>query len=214
MQDYQPFVESGGYSNDEWWEAGRLEPAERERAGWRSQLYHPNRPVIGVSWFEAMAFCRWARREWRLEVDLPTEAEWELAARGPEATAFPWGEEEPGEGDAARASHSRETGHPTPVGAYPRGNRGRLADLAGNVLEWCLDEWSSEGPWKPPGGMSPRGAPRVVRGGSWDLDPRGLRCAFRLKFSPQFRLQFLGFRVVCRGCRKPFPPRRPRRSGP
>jgi formylglycine-generating enzyme required for sulfatase activity len=215
VQDYQPFVESDGYSKDEWWEAGRLKPAEREPDDWRSQLYHPNRPVVGVSWFEAMAFCHWATREWGLEVDLPTEAEWESAARGSEGTAFPWGEEEPGKGDAARANHwAIDVRHASPVGAFPSGNRGRLADLAGNVWEWCLDEWSSKGPWKPPRGMSPRGSPRVVRGGSWGVIPGGLRCAYRRGNGPRDRLQGLGFRVVCRGSRQPFPPRRPRRSGP
>jgi formylglycine-generating enzyme required for sulfatase activity len=207
VQDYGAFVDAGGYASEAWWVAGRFEEKkEREQPEkWSSQrLYHPNRPVTGVTWFEAMAFCRWASKEWNLEIDLPTDAQWELAARGPEASTYPWGEDEPGEGDDARANHCLLKGavlHPSPVGAFPRGNRRRLVDMAGNVWEWCGDIWSDGGP-RTPAPQSLRDAPRVVRGGSWRGDPRLLRCACRFRFHPESRHPSLGFRVVCRGSRQ------------
>lgn len=200
VQDYTPFVKDG-YAEPAWWTAGRLEDdVWTEPWDWQEQRFHPNRPVTGVSWYEAMAFCQWASNAWGLNIDLPTDEEWEFAARGPWGRRFAWGREDPGKGDEARANHDwgeGGVGHPTPVGAFPRGNQGRLLDLSGNVWEWCRDPHTEDGRLAKLKPADLRGAPRVVRGGSWASVPGGLRCAVRSGFHPEDRDAFLGFRVVC-----------------
>ena len=205
VHDYAPFVKDG-YAEPAWWTAGRPEALTwTEPEGWQEQRFHPNRPVTGVRWYEAMAFCQWASNAWGLDIDLPTDEEWELAARGPKGRRFAWGSEDPGKGDEARANHKwrdGSVGHPTPVGAFPRGNQGRLLDLTGNVWEWCRDPYTEDG---RPERLKPadlRGARRVLRGGSWTTRPRSLRCAFRDRLRPVDRDQNLGFRVVCRVSRQ------------
>jgi formylglycine-generating enzyme required for sulfatase activity len=144
--EYRRFVEDGGYVEERWWKAGGF-GRSKEPTSWEEQQEHPNRPVTGVNWYEASAYCAWAG------VRLPREAEWERAARGTEGRMYPWGNEEP---DATRANY-RETGpgHPTPVGLYPAGATPEgIHDLAGNVWEWV------EGPYE-------EGASHVLRGGSW-----------------------------------------------
>src|SRR5688572_13554295 len=92
-------------------------------------------PVTGVSWDDALAFCKWAGGT------LPTEAQWELAARGLEGRTFPWGEEEPDD-EHAHFAQDWNSGGPSEVDRHPKG-RGPHGhhDLAGNVWEWCLDGW-------------------------------------------------------------------------
>jgi formylglycine-generating enzyme required for sulfatase activity len=198
VQDFESFVKAKGYEVDDWWEAGRAGGQEPE--DWQSQLYHPNRPVVGVSWYEAKAFCRWASVTWKLDIDLPTEPEWEAAARGLEANPFPWGKEEPIEkADGAQANFMGIARGPSPIGAFPFGNRGRLVDLAGNVWEWCRDVWTEVGLREKSRERPPPDSPRVVRGGSWSGDPRFLRCATRSRLHPRFRDDSFGFRVVWRG---------------
>jgi formylglycine-generating enzyme required for sulfatase activity len=207
VQDYAAFVAADGYRDEAWWKAGRDEGEDvAEPWGWSEQRFHPNRPVMGASWYEATAFCAWASEAWAIEVDLPAEVEWEFAARGTEGAIYPWGsDDEPGQGDDARANHDWGDGgvrHATPVGAFPGGDRGRLLDLSGNVWEWCRDPWTREGRPETVDPTSLRGAPRVVRGGSWLNRAWNLRCAYRLGSRPGRRGGDLGFRVVCRGSRQ------------
>jgi len=213
VMDFAPFVDGGGYSCDEWWGDATPEIQKTrewtEPRDWTKQKLNPSRPVWGVSWWEAKAFCRWAsaKRIWGMpdgwQIDLPSETEWEFAARGAEGSLFPWGNEEPEQGDRAQANHSEEIGHVTPVGAFPGGRRGRLVDLAGNVWEWCDDAWREleDRSWQDADECShagPPGAARVLRGGSWVSVPRALRCAGRYGGDPGRRSGDIGFRVVCR----------------
>lgn len=196
VQEFRRFVEAGdeGYLDPRRWDPAGWAWRDREKhAGpgtWSEQLRHPNRPVTEVSWYEADAYCRWVGGR------LPTEAEWELAARGQEGRRYPWGNEEP---DDRRANFERNVGHPTPVGIYPRGASPEgVHDLAGNVWEWCGDWFDpyppedEEDPTGPPSGES-----RVLRGGSFYFDPRSLRAAFRRDFPPVDRFGSFGFRVWC-----------------
>ena len=201
VADYAPFVEAGGHHDDTFWEGVADDERSDEPDDWLSQRYHPNRPVTGVSWHDARAWCRWASTKGRRVIDLPTEIEWEYAARSGVSLVFPWGDDDPARGDDARANHDWGDGaprHPTPVGAFPRGDRGGLVDLAGNVWEWTSSAWDDD---KVPVRVMTEGALRVVRGGSWVVHARGLRCATRLGDHPRDRRAHLGFRVVVRGSR-------------
>ncbi|MBI3269166.1 MAG: SUMF1/EgtB/PvdO family nonheme iron enzyme [Planctomycetes bacterium] len=148
VQEYRAFVEAEDGLDPKWWRGECWEaPAScRERVHeyssvlWLKQLAHPNRPVTWVSLYEARAYCAWrtAHRTDGRTIRLPTEAEREWAAAGTKRREFPWGHEDPGEGEAARANYELAgVGEPTPVGAFPGGSCGGIVDLAGNVWEWC-----------------------------------------------------------------------------
>jgi formylglycine-generating enzyme required for sulfatase activity len=129
---------------------------------------------------------------------LPTEPEWERAARGGDDRKFPWGREKP---DETRMNYYPNVEHPTPVGVYPRGNSPEgVADMAGNVWEWCQDEYapySADQAKKPT--KSSEEVRRVVRGGGWDYYPWACRVSCRRALDPTGRGVGLGFRVVCGG---------------
>lgn len=203
VEDYAPFVASGAYGDATFWEGVPDDERFDEPRDWAAQRFHPNRPVVGVSLHEALAWCRWASGVRRETLDLPTEIEWEYAARGAAGDGFPWGEDAPGADDAARANYQwgeGAVGSPSPVGAFPRGDRGRLVDLAGNVWEWTKSPWEDDDNRVK---KVTSGSPRVVRGGAWGSRAGNLRCATRVWDHPRNRSQFLGFRVVVRGSRQP-----------
>jgi formylglycine-generating enzyme required for sulfatase activity len=190
VQEYQRFVEAEGYQDRRWWNSGGFGQGQ-EPAQWDEQLLHPNRPVVNVSWCEASAYCAWAG------VRLPSEAEWERAARGFSARKYPWGNENP---DAMRANYSDGgPGHPTPVGLYPAGATPEgVLDLAGNVWEWVEDWFAPYGNLreKNPSGAT-KGEKRVWRGGSWKLAyEMGLRAADRSRTAPDYTGSSVGFRCV------------------
>lgn len=159
VQEYAKFMQRDGYRIAKYWLEGFGKFSEPQ--DWEDQKRHPNRPVVGVSWYEAAAYCAWAGGR------LPTEAEWERAARGPLNARYPWGNQPPL--DKSRANCDGRVGHPTPVGLYPAGNSVEgLCDMLGNVWEWCSDwygkyrEQKQNDPTGPASGES-----TVMRGGSW-----------------------------------------------
>jgi formylglycine-generating enzyme required for sulfatase activity len=161
VQEYKQFLQNDGCTNQRWWTAGGFGP-ETEPKGWEEQQEHPNRAVVGVSWFEAAAYCSWAGGR------LPTDNEWEFAARGVEGREYPWGSEPP---DGTRANYRESpVDSPTPVGLYPAGATPEgIHDLAGNVWEW-IDGWYE------------KDRIRILRGGAWNEGPRLLRSAYRYKY--------------------------------
>ncbi len=223
VAQFGAFVQASGY--------GTARQLWREDPG--------NRPVRSVTWHDALAYCEWLtktlknwdrtppelarllqREDWR--VRLPSEAEWEKAARGPSpgsggARVYPWGND-----FEASLANTAEAGLGTTsaVGMFPGGlSPYEVLDLSGNVFEWTRSLWGKD--WQEPefkypydpederreNLKAPDGIPRVLRGGSFYLDRGVARCAFRLRYGPDLRYDFIGFRCVVSPFRRGGAPR-------
>jgi formylglycine-generating enzyme required for sulfatase activity len=163
---------------------------------------HGSHPVVLVRYDDALAYCRWMSVTLGRTVRLPTEAEWEKAARGgTDGQRYPWGNDlDPSHGNFltdAAIKHQRGT---RPTGTYPPNAYG-LYDVCGNVWEWVSDWYSADyyglGEMRDPAGPE-WGSMRIVRGGSWvNDDVSMLRCAYRHKVPPDTYAYSVGFRIVC-----------------
>jgi sulfatase modifying factor 1 len=161
-----------------------------------SNLNQPAQPVVSVSWFEAERYCEWLRTETGFNYRLPTEAEWERAARGGvEGAQFPWGDAPP----QSRPDYdlSWKTG-PEQVGSSPPNAYG-LYNISENVHEWCSDWFQADyylhSPERNPKGPD-GGERRASRGGSWRHHIKISRCAARSSIPPAFQYADYGFRVA------------------
>ena len=150
---------------------------------------------VNVSWNDAKAYAKWAG------VTLPTEAQWEKAARGTDGRVYPWGND----WDAAKCNNSVGANHPgktSPVGSFPAGaSPYGCLDMAGNVWQWCADWYGADyyttSPAKNPTGPA-TGTVRVLRGGSWGGSGvvYGCRGACRIYYIPYLWVYLIGFRCV------------------
>jgi formylglycine-generating enzyme required for sulfatase activity len=185
----------------------RSTQAEEPRFWRDSQFNQPEQPVVGVSWREARTFCRWLNLfSPGYVIDLPTEAQWEFAARGEEDRKYPWGDEEPDESRGWFGKDSKTNGS-LPVGSLPAG-RGPFQhlDLAGNVWEWCQDVWDTHAyrerdlltidPRGPGALEEDLSVVRACRGGAFISGAPSLRAAFRHGLRAGGGLRVLGFRVA------------------
>jgi formylglycine-generating enzyme required for sulfatase activity len=221
---YAQFIAAGGYDPQAaWWdEPARawlarddaategLEDWQRRQRKDQPELWdnktfgiaRPNHPVVGIRWYEASAFCRWLTRHLNdgYVYLLPSEAEWEYAARGLTRRTYPWGHAEL---DPERASYDRTYGFTTlAVGCFPRGATPEgLLDLAGNVWEWTRSE-HRDYPYDPADGRETGDDPApksfTLRGGSWNLHPITLRAASRNHGTPYDHIQNVGYRLARR----------------
>jgi formylglycine-generating enzyme required for sulfatase activity len=185
---YQRFMAATGHRTPPYLERG-FKPA-----------CEPGYPVVWVSWEDANAYCAWLSQATGRPYRLPTEAEWEKAARGTDGRAYPWGDAPPNKTLCASDNHAGMTA--TPVGRYsPQGDSPYgCGDMAGNVWEWCQSLYRPY-PYDPGDGREDPAAagPRVVRGGAFYTNIRRVRCASRLRYSPNLWLNVIGFRVVIAG---------------
>jgi len=177
--EYRKFIKATGHRTPDFW----TDP----------DLSAPELPVVGVSWEDADAYCKWKGKR------LPTEAEWEKAARGLDGGRWPWGNEF----DPSRANlYGSADGFQftAPVKSFPAGKSPfGVYNMAGNVWEWCADwyaeDYYANSPAKNPKGPA-RGQLRVIRGGSWDDTKAKLRVTNRYADYPTNSAYNLGFRCA------------------
>jgi formylglycine-generating enzyme len=156
----------------------------------------PEQPVVAPSWFDAVAYCDWLNQLMQRRYRLPTEAEWERAARGAlEQSQYPWGDEPP---ESLPNYSARWKTGPEPVGRAERNGYG-LCDIGANVHEWCADWFSADyygmSPERNPQGPK-EGTRRASRGGSWRHYTKVSRCSARSSIPPEFQYADYGFRVA------------------
>jgi formylglycine-generating enzyme required for sulfatase activity len=192
-QEFNAFIEADGYQNNEFWtpEGWKWLQVNKisETGYWHDRKWNgPNFPVVGVSWYEASAYAKWLILKTGKNYSLPTEAQWEKAARGTDGLIYPWGDE-----FNKNYCNSSECGlgRTSPVGIFLK-NKSPFGcmDMAGNVWEWCADwydaNYYSKSPVKNPQGPT-NGSRRVLRGGSWDSDAFFCRAAYRYDSGPAYR---------------------------
>ncbi|MCB0036568.1 MAG: SUMF1/EgtB/PvdO family nonheme iron enzyme, partial [Anaerolineales bacterium] len=207
---FQCFVEADDYDDPRWWggmpERGKdwldTEHVTKEVSEQRFRFL--NHPRENVTWYQAVAFCRWLSDKLDLDVTLPHEYQWEVAARYPNGQKYPWGDEFV---ETLANTHESSLNMTTAVGMYPQGRNEKLDlyDLSGNVWEWCINKWNVP----EDSTVDESSASRVLRGGSWSGNQDYARVALRNDDGPYDRDLNFGFRVCC-VC----PPSRPLSTGP
>ena len=193
-EQYKAFVMDGAYRRKELWTAEGWQFIQENGvtypAGWKVRGFEDLRkPIVGVSWYEAYAFAKW------LSMRLPTEAEWEKAARGTDGRVYPWGNQF----DDTRVFY-KAIARPLKVGSFPTGaSPYGILDMAGNVWEW-VNDWYDENYYSKSTSENPKGPTsgklKVVRGGGWGCNRRQMQCAYRRHEKPTWRRLDVGFRVV------------------
>jgi len=201
-QEFKRFIDGNGYHQEEFWpEDGwqwRIEEKVTEPGLWYDRQWNgPNFPVVGISWYEAAAYANWLSKETGDSYRLPTEAEWEKAARGTDGEIYPWGNKF--DKNLCNSSESK-LGRTNPMGIFPGGKSSYgCFDMAGNVWEWCAD-WYDENYYKKSPSMNPTGpasgSGRVGRGGSWFGGAGHCASAFRRRGRPALRAGYLGVRLA------------------
>ncbi len=202
-EEFKAFIADNGYKNEELWTPEGWNWLKKENITepryWHDRKWNgPNFPVVGVSWYEASAYAEWLSQAMGFKYALPTEAQWEKAARGSSGLVYPWGNQF--DKDKCN-SYESGLGRTSPVGLFP-GDESPYGcmDMAGNVWDWCADwygeDYYKKSPAKNPGGPLD-GSGRVLRGGGWAYGGWGCRAACRFWAGLPANRDFdLGFRLV------------------
>lgn len=212
--DFKAFIDADGYNKREYWDdAGwnwKVNNSISQPLYWNDSKYNQNtQPVVGVSWYEAYAYSKWVGKR------LPTEAEWEFAAKGEPSVTYPWNNMLYPWGNTSPSTTTNLSNgffgadgsldafkYTSPSGSLPAGNTASgISDLSGNVMEWASD-WYDYGYYgrtndfvNPQGPVN--GSFKVVRGGSWTHSGDELRASYRESYlKPESRNLNLGFRCV------------------
>jgi formylglycine-generating enzyme required for sulfatase activity len=195
---YNAFVEAGGYDRRTFWTPVGWEWKEDKGIagpkGFSGSLDLPNHPIVGVSWYEALAFCKWLSGIMQQDIRLPTEAEWEKAARGFDGRHYPWGNEF--YADRGNVEWT-DLGTTSVVGLFSHGaSPYEVQDMSGNVWEWCQSLYRPY-PYQASDGREDLVTEwlRVIRGGSWRDIQDYARCSSRGSRLPDTRSDEIGFRV-------------------
>jgi formylglycine-generating enzyme required for sulfatase activity len=201
-QEFKQFIDDNGYRREEYWTSEGWQWQQEENITepywWHDRKWNgSNFPVVGVSRYEADAYVKWLSDVTKKTYRLPSESEWEKAARGTDGRKYPWGNE-----FDKKFCNTDESGlyRTSPVGIFPKGKSPYgCFDMAGNVWEWCAD-WYDEKyylktPEKNPKGPK-TGSRRVCRGGGWFGSEGHCACALRLRDQPANRGYDLGFRLA------------------
>lgn len=203
---YQQFgafvIAEDGYRDKTWWR-GLHEDGFKQQKEWAGEqaFQYNNHPRENVSWYEALAFTRWLSAKLKLTITLPTEDQWEAAARGTDGREYPWGNEykrgyanidETFKDAESQPVGSYNLNTTAAVGIYPQGaSPYQVLDMSGNVSEWTLDEYHK----RNSDNLDNRNS-RSLRGGDWVISSVIARAAARDRSDPDYRDNFIGFRVV------------------
>ena len=202
-EDFKVFIDNGGYQCDKYWsqlgwdyikESGIENPNYWFNKNWNQ----PDQPVTGVSWWEALAYAKFVGKS------LPTETQWEYACRGVDQRKYPWGNEDPSQEYANFAvdcdpldldrSSTNVRAHPKNISFFG------CVDMAGNLAEWCLDNFSKSYRWddtrQDPLFITEEKDYHIVRGGCGLHNENFLRCSNRDYYPPTLRDNLVGFRCV------------------
>ncbi len=188
---YQVFVDADdGYIEPRWWDFSEHARQWREGhpAPQKSEWTGADLPRTNITWYEALAFCRWLSHRTGQDITLPTEQQWQRAAQGDDGRQYPWGDEFDEKRCNAKES---DIGRTTPVTQYPNGaSPYGVLDMSGNVWEWCLTAWGEDK-------VNINGnSHRVLRGGSWDDFADFVRAPDRLRYDPDFGDLDIGLRCA------------------
>ena len=217
---YGLFIAADGYTTRRYWTEAGWEWQEKNQRTSAYDFGEPfnlsNYPIVGVSWYEAVAYCHWLTEVMRglgklaedWVIRLPTEAEWEKAARGIDGREYPWGEEFDPNKANGEATGVQST---CAVGLFPQGvSPHGCHDMAGNILEWTTTQladsnyahrkykpypYQIENEWTA--AYLSGDSYRVLRGGSWGSGANDLRCACRINYSPSYIDRNRGLRCFC-----------------
>ena len=195
---FREFVDDGGYQNEKWWTSDGFDhvkykpwtsPDFWENSRWNKNDY----PVVGVSWYEALAFCTWLQYKTGNKIMLPTDAMWQRAAQGDDGRIYPWGDEWNGGFCNSRVPPNFNTKTTSVIEYQNIGHSPfNVVDMAGNTFEWCLTTYKNGS-----NDLNDRTS-RIARGGSWYHDLASqFTTTFRSPNYPYLRYSFIGFRIAC-----------------
>jgi len=199
-RQFQAFVEDKGFQNDQWWQK------EDNRSQSEQGFKHWNHPRETITWYAAMAYCKWLSVKLGATVRLPTEEEWEKVARGEDGRFYPWGNDYiSGYANINETNRNYNVGlhylkQTSAVGIYPPESASPygVMDMAGNVWEWTLSafEQKDKERERKAGETLHNVSPRVLRGGAFNDDGQDVRCAYRDMLNPDLLYWDSGFRVA------------------